>query len=266
MSASKFGGKLLNEARNLNETMEDGIATSGPDDTTQAQGGAVATAFPTKFGAREEMDDLMNLRQQLNVDGKGQTPFGEMYYDDSIGRWIQRKEQAVEAANFDSWFGQNFNKNNLADRTWAQQINPEFYQRRASEMMEQTKEIFDLKMLQLFGPRSEKDMYKLYLLNRGLVKLPSDWDRIGKSTTAPAPRQEDRDRFREQLIRMPKIPSRVDRARNAVTVPWGDQAGAANPAFGASVYNTGRAAVPLMRDGDAGDTTASNMFNFLGGQ
>ncbi len=124
MSASKFGGKLLSEARNLNEVMEDGIATSGPDTTTQAQGGAAATAFPTKFGAREEMDDLMNLRQQLNVDGKGQTPFGEMYYDDSIGRWIQRKEQAVEAANFDAWFGSQFNKNNLADRSWAQQINP----------------------------------------------------------------------------------------------------------------------------------------------
>lgn len=266
MSASKFGGKLLNEARNLNEKMEEGVSTAGPDTTTQAQGGAAATNFPTKFGAREEMDDLMNMRQQLNIDGTGQTPFGEMYYDDSIGRWIQRKEQAVEAANFDSWFGQNFNKNNLADRSWAQQINPEYYQRRASEMMEQTKEIFDLKMLQLFGPRSEKDMYKLYLLNRGLVKLPPDWDRIGKTSSAAAPTEGDRERFQQQLIRMPKIPSLSTRRANAASTPWGDVAGSAPVAFGNDVYNTGRFSTPLMRDGNAGETTASNMFSFLQGQ
>jgi len=260
--ASKFGGKLLDEGRNLTEVMEDGVITGGPDTTTEVQGGAKATQFATKFGAREPMDDLMNLRQQLNVDGKGQTPFGEMYYDDSIGRWIQRKEEAVEAANFDAWFNQNFNKNNLADRSWAQEINPDFYQRRAMEMMEQTKEIFDLKMLEMYGPRNEKDVYKLYLLNRGLVKLPEDWDRIGKSTTASAPREADRQRFKSQLIRFPKIPSSATRSANAATSPMGDP-NAGSVAFGQSVYDTGRFSMPLQKDG-AEQTTGSNMLGFLG--
>ncbi len=130
--------------------------------------------------------------------------------------------------------------------------------------MEQTKEIFDLKMMQLFGPRSEKDMYKLYLLNRGLVKLPEDWDRIGKSTTAPAPREEDRQRFKEQLIRMPKIPSLYTRQTNAETTPWGDPTAAASPAFGGEVYATGRQSLPLQQDGTR-LTTGSNMYGFLGG-
>lgn len=132
------------------------------------------------------------------------------------------------------------------------------------EMMEQTKEIFDLKMLQMYGPRNEKDVYKLYLLNRGLVKLPEDWDRIGKSTTASAPRQEDRDRFQSQLIKFPKIPSISTRITNANSSPMGDPIGAGNLAFGQDVMSTNRYSKPLQQDGAQGLTTGSNMLGFLG--
>ncbi len=212
MSAPKEGMKIVNEAQALTEKMQKGVITAPPvspqDPQDPAQGGAQAVQFQRKFIARDAKDDEMNMRQQL-MDENGMTPFGQAYYDDSIGRWVQRKEATAEAANFNGWFNRNFNKNNLADRAFAQQINPEFFNQVDREMMEKAQVITKIKGIQNRGPQNEEDTYMLYLLDTGKVVLPDDWDRLGPSVyNAEGYQKAQREQeqiFAQGLIRLPKF-------------------------------------------------------------
>lgn len=229
MSASREGARLAREGQRLTETMMDGVVT-GTTDFQQAQGGAAAYQLPRKFDARSRMDDEMATRMQL-ADDKGNTPFGQLMYDDRVGKWLERKADAVEAANLDAWFNKEFNRNNLADRQFAQQIHPGFYESREREMRERTEEILNLKMIELRGPRSKEDLYKLWLINTGRVVLPKDWDRIGGSAqTFEAATQEKN--FKAGLIRVPKFTTEKERTANAEQLRaaglWGNPAKAAN--------------------------------------
>lgn len=228
------GRKITHETQKLGEKFQDGVWTGVPDAQGQ-QGGAIAGQFQRAFGARDAMDDEMRLRMQL-ADGRadGRTPFGQLQYTDKVGRWLQRKAQSAEEANFDGWFNRNFNKSNLADRQVAQALNPEFYSAREQFMRERTEAALRLKLIQLRGPQNEDDMYMLYLVETGRIELPEDWDRIGPvatNATVPAVMQQQ---LRERMFRLPKITGRARRSINAdfnsQNGAWGSRA-AANSSF-----------------------------------
>ena len=141
MSASE-GMKLANEGQRLTEKMARGVITA-PASTQGVQGGAQAVQFERNFTARDPMDDEMNTKMQL-MDKEGMTPFGQVYYDDKVGKWLERKEAMNEVANFDAYFNREFNKNDLASRQFAQQIYPEFYSSREREMMVRAEEVVKL--------------------------------------------------------------------------------------------------------------------------
>lgn len=227
---AKQGLHLAREAQDVTEKMEDGVYTAGAPQGG-VQGGAQAVMFQRKFDARDPMDAEMNTRMQL-MDGDGMTPFGQVFYDDKIGRWVERKAAVAEAANFDRYFAQNFNKNDLASRQFAQKINPEFYQQREREMNERAEMVVKLKGIQLRGPQSKEDLYMLWLIESGRVRLPKDWDRI-----APGFAGDDNELKREKgafnkenyargLIRLPLFLSNkqmVERAaQNKAENAWGN--------------------------------------------
>lgn len=232
--AVREGMHLVNEAQDFTERMQDVPKTGDADTTTQAQGGAIATQFGRKFDARTPYDDDINMRMQL-MDKNGMTPFGQVYYDDRVARWMEKKAAVQETANLDKWFNAEYNKNNLADRQFAQQIYPEFYAERERQMLAKAKEALAIKMIQLRGPQSKEDLYKQWLINTGRVVLPPDWDRIGPSATQVNMEKETA-LFRSQLIRLPKFVNtnvREDHAtQNQRVGLWGNQAAAqrsANP-------------------------------------
>lgn len=220
---------LAKEAQRVTEKMARGVVTSdAPSD--QVQGGAQAVQFERKFLARDRMDDEMNTKMQL-MDDKGMTPFGQVYYDDRVGRWLERKAAVSEAANFDAYFGEQFNKNDLASRSWAQKINPEWYAAREKEMAERAEMVLKLKAIQLRGPQSKEDLVMLWLIESGRVKLPEDWDKIAPGfTKKPA---QNAERYAQGLIRLPLFltdKQRVQRAYdNTQRGAWGNVAQAANP-------------------------------------
>lgn len=120
--ATREGMHLANEAQAMTERMRDGPVTA-PAPTGGVQGGAQAVQFQRKFGGASRMDDEMNMKMQL-MDKDGMTPFGQVYYDDRVSRWLEKKAAVQETANLDTWFNKEFNKNNLADRQLAQQLYP----------------------------------------------------------------------------------------------------------------------------------------------
>lgn len=240
--ASREGMHLVNEAQSMTERMMDGPVTAPVDTSTAAQGGATAVQFQRKFGGADRMDDEMNMKMQL-MDNNGMTPFGQVYYDDRVARWMEKKAATQESANLDAWFNREFNKNNLADRQFAQQLYPEFYAAREQEMMAKAKEALNLKMIQLRGPQSKEDMYKLWLIQTGRVVLPEDWDRIGNApqltTMSGAEGQQQQKLFRQGLIRLPKFEGSHVRDQNAAALSqrrlWGSQV-AAGP--GANLFGS----------------------------
>ncbi len=234
MSAVREGDQLADEAQAFTSKMRDGVIT-GPRAAGGVQGGAQAVQLQRKFSAREPFDDEMNARMQL-MDKDGMTPFGQVYYDDKVGRWLQKKADVAETANLDAWFNKEFNKNNLADRQFAQQIYPQFYTEREKLLQERTQEVLNLKMIQLRGPRSKEDIYKLWLINTGRVVLPEDWDRIGSDPTKgvwDATTQDvQQKQFQSGLIRLPRFWTADQRKSNAGQLfargLWGNEAASAN--------------------------------------
>ena len=122
MSAVAEGRKLVQKGAEMTRQMQDG-PTTGQVVGGGVQGGAIAGQFQRKFGGASAFDDEMNQRMQLMND-QGMTPFGQVYYDDKVGKWLQDKQKVAEVANLDAWFGAQFNKNDLASRQFAQQIYP----------------------------------------------------------------------------------------------------------------------------------------------
>lgn len=234
--ASREGMKLAREAQSLTERMNPGVFTA-PAPKGGVQGGAQAVAFPKKFVAREKMDDEMNTKMQL-MDEQGMTPFGQVYFDDKAAKWLERKAAVGESANFDSWFGRNFNKNDLASRQFAQQINPDYYSDREREMAERAEVVLKLKGIQLRGPQSKEDVYMQWLIDSGRVKLPEDWDRLGVSITTAGEKEfkkhkdANKQNYAFGLIRMPLFLTNRQRERratqNAAIGAWGEPDNAKN--------------------------------------
>jgi hypothetical protein len=220
--APKQGMHLAKEAQAFSEKMRDGVVTGDEQRVGGVQGGAYAAQLPRKFEAFDRMDDEMNTKMQLMND-EGMTPFGQVYYDERVGKWLQKKEAAAEAANLDAWFNREFNKNDLASRQLAQELYPDFYKTRERELLDRMQEVYKLKMIQLRGPQSKEDLYKLWLLNTGRVVLPPDWDRIGASPQLAADGRVDtrqaQGQFMTGLVRMPLFQSagqRLAYAKNNV--------------------------------------------------
>lgn len=230
MSAVQEGGKLASQAKDLSATFEPGVVTA-PVDRDNVQGGAAAEQFPRKFGGRDPYDDVMRMRQQLVTDGQGNTPFGQLEYTDDVARWAMRKEQVSEAADFDSWFGKNYHKSDLASRAFAQEVNPEYYAARERDIMTRAQEAAKLKIIQLRGPRTKEELMKVWLIQSGRVELPADWDRIGPSYDYSAnPGSKSQQAFKRGLFTLPSFTNREQRARRARAEqnPFGDGTDAAS--------------------------------------
>ncbi len=269
---AREGMKLAKEAQVLTERMQDGVITA-PAPTGGVQGGAQAVQFQKKFNARDKFDDEMNTKMQL-MDDTGMTPFGQVYYDDKVGRWLERKAAVSEAANFDAYFNREFNKNDLASRQWAQQIHPDFYKAREDEMNERAEIVLRLKKIQLRGPQDKQDLYMLWLIESGRVELPEDWDVIGPSyhgtKISGAAKRANESNYNKGLIRMPLFltnSQRAVRANEANTYgAWGSPVEANNyfsegePPLVLPTNN-----VPLSKHGagEAGRTMGFNFQNFL---
>lgn len=241
--ASAKGMKIANAGRDVSEVMEDGVITAAPDNTPNAQGGQQAVAMPRKFLSRDPMDDKMRQRLQL-MDKDGMTPFGQVYYDDSVGRWLEKKEAATELANMDAWFGQNYNKSSIAERQFAQQIYPEYYTEREKLMMERAAMVVKLKAIQLRGPRNKEDLMLQYLVQSGKVQLPKDWDRIGISTLVAPDATVQEQNFARGLVRLPRFETLGQRVSNATTAK--DLGG--NTSFAQHVFGKGSDSIPTTQN------------------
>lgn len=257
--AVRQGTRITEDAVRTQRALETGIITSAVDPNTNAvQGGAVADVFPRHIGAQDPMDELQRIKHDLLVKGgaggpggiTGDTQFGKVMFTDRDAQWLARKQKAAELANFDSWFGTNFHKNNVAARKFAQEINPEYYASREQAMVDKAKMALRLKLIGLRGPKSEEDLFTLYALQRGLIKLDPSWDQIGYYNNNGVS-STDRTRFKERLMSIPRLKSLGQRKINAAVKqnPFG-QGGPNTPGGFSPSPNTFMGGIPGTETGN----------------
>lgn len=129
--------------------------------------------FPTdRLDAKDERDKLMDAKIRLSQGmPPGVTPFGKMTYSDEDAKWLLRKQKAVEAANFQQWFAQWFDRASPADKAKAKKLVPTFYTQREDLLKRQCQNLFDVAKIKLNGVESYSDLLKQFELETGRLDV-----------------------------------------------------------------------------------------------
>lgn len=199
------GSQLVNEVTQVTQEAEAGVFTHGQETTTRADAPAQKTSAYPRGGlqARDSRDEMVAMKSQFMDPATGVSKFGVVQATDSDFKWLQKKREAAEFANLDAWIGQNFHKADVAQRKWLQETYPEYYESRERLMVERAKLALRIKLLQLRGPKNEKDLILQWGLQTGRIKLDDGWDKIGMSMDAKldgAKLQAQQLRFRDGLF------------------------------------------------------------------
>ena len=135
-------------------------------------------------------DNAVELKRQLveraGADGAN-TEFGQIQFTERDARALLDKKKAGEAAAFDGWFGERFNKNDLPTRILGEQLNPEYYEAREKALVDKTELALRIELMKLYGPRSEEDLMIIFGLDSGYLKLDDGWNVIGSPGKDVAP-------------------------------------------------------------------------------
>lgn len=230
MSTVSHGRKIETQLVNETEQARQGTTVGTPD--LNGQGGAINYAFPTRFDASSKRDQIVRVKQQLMND-EGMSKFGRVTMSDADVKWLLDKQKATEEANFQKWFADTYNTSDVATRTWAQKVNPEFYSQREKLLLDKVKLATRIKLIELRGPKTEEDLITLYGLRTGRLRLEPGWDKVGLSF---GPGQVDdavqQKNFREGLERPTMYPSQAQRQSTVDGLAFGDLPPSAQPPFG----------------------------------
>ena len=145
------------------------LARTGP-----RAAGVQAEQFPTDgLTSYDENDKVMMAKLKLQDDlaKPGMTKFGKLEAKDSDFKWMQKKEAAVDAANFQEWFAKEFDLMSPAQKKRAKELYPEFYAQRKKLLKQQTKNLFDLARIKLEGIESREDLMKTYMAETGRLDV-----------------------------------------------------------------------------------------------
>ena len=127
--------------------------------------------FPTQgLEAKSKKDKLMEAKLALS-DGQGQSPFGQLTYSDADAKWLMEKQKAAEKGEFEIWFARNFDLMSPAQKKWARDHYPEFYQARQKLVKKQAKNLVKLANLKINGVRSYDDLMIQYLAETGRLDI-----------------------------------------------------------------------------------------------
>ena len=230
MSTVSHGRKIESQLIRDTEQARQGTAVGTPD--ADGQGGAINYAFPTRFDASSKRDQIVRVKQQL-MDDDGMSKFGRVTMSDADVKWLLDKQKASEEANFQAWFADNYNTSDVATRTWAQKINPEFYNQREKLLLDKVKLATRIKLIEMRGPKSEEDLITLYGLRTGRLKLEPGWDKVGLSFgVGQVDKTAQQANFKEGLERPRLYPSQGERSANAYGQSFQGQPKAARSPFG----------------------------------
>lgn len=129
--------------------------------------------FPTAdLKADDERDKIMEAKLALQTPGQpGYTPFGKLEAKDADFEWLQKKQAAVEEANFQLWFAKEYDRMSPAEKKRAKELYPDFYRQRKKLLKKQAKNLIRLAQIKLEGVESFDDLRLQYMAETGRLDV-----------------------------------------------------------------------------------------------
>jgi len=129
--------------------------------------------FPTAdLKADDKRDKVMEAKLALQTPGQpGYTPFGKLEAKDADFEWLQKKQAAVEEANFQLWFAKEYDRMSPAEKKRAKELYPDFYRQRKKLLKKQAKNLIRLAQIKLEGVESFEDLRLQYMAETGRLDV-----------------------------------------------------------------------------------------------
>jgi len=191
--APTSSGPTVQGARSFTRRQENLIEKNRDDLAVIKQAGlsgnerqGAATMFPSRFVPHDRYDNVVQLKATVddNVLGKKTLTTDDL-------EWLQRKKEALNAAQYKQYAGQVFDLTNPAEAKILRKIHPEYYDEK-EEIIDQRKEMLKtLAKIRVRGfPENQEELELMFAIGSGNIEVPVGvlwdpltWNKMQTNTT-----------------------------------------------------------------------------------
>jgi hypothetical protein len=143
------------------------FATAGTDQLGQDK---AAVTYGVPLYQSDPYDDVARIKGSLT-----DAEYGQKVLTTDDLKYLKRKEDQLQAADFKSWIGKLYNWNDPAQRPLLMKVYPEAIQEQMETIEMQAELAKRLAKIRLYGgPQDQEDARLMYLIQAGVVKVPTD--------------------------------------------------------------------------------------------
>ena len=144
-------------------------------------GGETFNHFPATYMSYDPEEERIKVKQEIHDASKGEGGIGNVDFEERDMRFFERKMKEFDERTFEHWFSNTLDFTNPHDLAFANQLVPEFFDRREEEIDNNIELVRRLAKINLRGLQTKEDMMLAYALYTGKVTAPSKdfWDPNG---------------------------------------------------------------------------------------
>lgn len=133
----------------------------------------ISGKFPIQLGSADPRDVKMAIRQELvgpdgAVSGMGIAEAGPEVFD-----YVEKKKEEVFYQQFLAYVNGMANLGNPAEASWWFEKFPMLKEKRLETIKRESEKQKRLAEIQVTGPQNEDDLFLLYMIDQGLIKMPT---------------------------------------------------------------------------------------------
>lgn len=135
----------------------------------------IAGQFPIQLGTADPMDQQMAIRQQAIGSGTGGVVdgMGMAIADQPVFDYLERKKENLLYSQFIAWINSQANLSDPAQQEWWFTKFPFLKEKRLEEIHRVGELQMRLAEINVTGAQNEDDMLLLYMIQNGLLKVPT---------------------------------------------------------------------------------------------
>lgn len=150
------------------------------------------TSFPSRLLASDPEQDTMQMAKRKYAEEMSGGGGGAPVYrtvTDTDAAWLMNREMQRTRMNFDEWFANQLDMDDINKLMLAQEIHPDFFDEKEKFIEEQAQIQTRLAKIKLRGPRTKEDMEFIWLFTNGAYPgLDKPVHKLDEPTTAYFPK------------------------------------------------------------------------------
>lgn len=174
-NANEYNAQNKREMRQIADEAHNAQVKFRPPDFVQGddeQKKGTGREFPAHLSTVSSYDDY--VERKVNAP----EALGYKMLSDKDLEWMKEKEENIQFAEFENWCATYFDMKDPAIARLVEEMLPEFFKRREAVIEEVAELQKRIAYLRLHGPKSKDDLFLVYMLNNGKLKVPQGavWD------------------------------------------------------------------------------------------